>query len=306
MIRNLLLKSAFALPLAVFAQQQQIPLPQSATPVAPVAELPPDTIVVTVAGKGYTAKQITDMLGGLPPQALAQVSQNPQPAMESLFLIRKLSDEALAAKLDKESPHKEAIEATTRQYLANAMVQEHNNKVVVSPAEQEAYYEKNKDRYETASISVIYISYSNNPAPPTDPKAKKPLTEAEAKAKAEKLSAELKAGADFAKLAQENSDDKESAAKGGAYATIKRSENFPPAIKEAVFKLEAGQVSEPVRQANGFYILKRTAKNVQPYVEVRDQLFQQLKNEKFTTWMQDLRKNNAVKIEKPEFFSPKR
>ncbi|BDC49605.1 hypothetical protein F183_A19210 [Bryobacterales bacterium F-183] len=305
MKRNLLL-SALALPLAAFAQQQ-IPLPQAAPAAQQAsAEVPPDAIVVTVAGKGYTAKQITDMLGGLPPQALAQVSQNPQPAMESLFLIRKLSDEAMAVKLEQQSPHKEAIEATTRQYLANAMVQEHNNKVVVTPAEQEAFYEKNKDRYETASISVIYISYSNNPAPPSDPKAKKPLTETEAKAKAEKLSAELKAGADFAKLAQENSDDKESAAKGGAYATIKRSENFPAAIKEAVFKLNAGEISEPVRQANGFYILKRTAKNVQPYVEVRDQLFQQLKNEKFTTWMQELRKNNAVKIEKPEYFSIRR
>jgi peptidyl-prolyl cis-trans isomerase C len=278
----------------------QIPMPQQ----APV-ELPPTTVVLTVNGKSYTAAQVTEMLGGLPPQALQGLQQNPQAAMNQLFLIRQLSEDALAAKLDQQSPHKEALDALKRQYLANAAVQEQNNKVVVSPADQEAYYAKNKDKYETAGLSVIYLSFSNNPAPSTDPKAKKPLTETEAKAKADKLYSELKGGADFAKLAEANSDDKDSAAKGGVYATIRRADQFPAAIKDAVFKLNAGEVSEPVRQANGFYLLKRTDKTAQPYAEVRDQIFQQLKQEKFQEWFKELQKQLAVKIEKPEFFTRK-
>ncbi len=278
----------------------QIPMPQQ-TP----AELPPATIVLTVNGKNYTAAQVTEMLGGLPPQALQGLQQNPQAAMNQLFLIRQLSDDALAAKLDQQSPHKEALDALRRQYLANAAVQEQNNKVVVSPADQEAYYAKNKEKYETAGLSVIYLSFSNNPVPSTDPKAKKPLTETEAKAKADKLYAELKGGADFAKLAEANSDDKDSAAKGGVYATIRRADSFPAAIKDAVFKLDTGEISQPVRQANGFYLLKRTEKAAQPYAEVRDQIFQQLKQEKFQEWFKELQKQLTVKIEKPEFFSRK-
>ncbi len=278
------------------------PKPAGAPPQQPIPDLPPGTIVVTYNGKGYTAEQVREMLGGLPPQALQGLQQDPKMAMNQLFLIRQLSDEAQAAKLDQQSPHKEMLDAMRRQYLANATVQEYNNKVVVTPAEQETYFEQNKATYETAGLAVIYLSFSNNPVPSTDPKAKKPLTEAEAKAKAEKLAAELKGGADFAKLAKEHSDDRDSAEKGGVYASIKRSDNFPAAIKDAVFKLGAGETSEPVRQANGFYILKRTEKGAQPYAEVRDQIFQQLKQEKFQKWFEELRTKNAVTIEKPEFF----
>lgn len=290
-----------ALAVSAFAQQ---PPPGIAAPkpVETPKELPPDTIVVTFEGKGYTAAQIQELLGGLPPQAMQGIAQNPQMAMNQLFLIRHLSDEATKAKLDQQSPHKEALDAVRRQYLANAAVQEQNNKVVVIPAEMEAYYEKNKGNYETAGLAVIYLSFSNNPVPSQDPKAKKPLTEAEAKAKADKLAAELKAGADFAKLAKENSDDRDSAEKGGEYASIRRADNFPAAIKDTVFKLKNGETSDPVRQANGFYILKRTSANAQPYVEVRDQIFQQLKQEKFKAWFDDLQKKMVVKIEKPEFF----
>ena len=306
MKRNLLLLAVAVCPLLTYAQAPaQIPLPQAAPPKPAAADLPPDTVVLTFNGKGYTAAELQAMLGGLPPQAMQGLQQNPQMAMNQLFLIRHLSDEAAASKLDQQSPHKEALEALRRQYLANASVQEHNNKVVITPAEQEAYYAKNKEKYETASLSVIYIAFSSNPVPSKDPNAKKPLTEAEAKAKAEKLHADLKGGADFAEVAKANSDDKDSAAKGGVFATIRRGDSFAAAIKDAVFKLDVNQVSEPVRQANGFYLLKRTAKEAQPYAEVRDQIFQQLKQEKFQAWFQDLQKQMVVKIEKPEFFSRK-
>lgn len=308
MKRNLyLFVVAAACPLLMFAQAQP-PVPgasstQIAMPQTP--ELAPGTVILTVNGKAVTAAELNEMLGGLPPQARQGMAQNPQMAMNQLFLIRQLSDEAAAKKLDHQSPHKEALDALRRQYLANVAIQEQNNSVVVTPAEQEAFYQKSKDKYETAALSVIYIAFSNNPAPSQDPKAKKPLNETEAKAKAEKLSAELKGGADFAKLAKENSDDKDSAAKGGVYATIRRGDNFPAAIKDAVFKLDVNGVSEPVRQANGFYILKRTEKGAQPYAEVRDQIFQQLKQEKFQAWFQNLQKSMQVKIEKPEFFTRK-
>jgi peptidyl-prolyl cis-trans isomerase C len=291
-----------ALAVSAFAQQQPPPGIAAPKPVEAPKEVAPDAIVITFEGKGYTAAQVQEMLGGLPPQAMQGVLQNPQAAMNQLFLIRYLSEEATKIKLDQQSPHKEALDALRRQYLANAAVQDQNNKVVVNPSEQEAFYEKNKDKYETAGLGVIYLSFSNNPVPSADPKAKKPLTEAEAKAKADKLSAELKAGGDFAKLAKENSDDRDSAEKGGDYASIRRADNFPAAIKDAVFKLKTGESSEPVRQANGFYILKRTSAKAQPYAEVRDQIFQELKQEKFKNWIEALQKKIVVKIDKPEFF----
>ena len=77
--------------------------------------------------------------------------------------------------------------------------------------------------------------------------AKKTLTEAEAKAKIDDLKKQIEAGADFGKLAKENSDDKDSAAKDGDFGLIKKNSPYPEAIKKTVFELKPGQVSEPLR-----------------------------------------------------------
>ena len=39
-------------------------------PAQPLPELPPNTVVLTFDGKGYTAEEVRAMLGGLPPQAM--------------------------------------------------------------------------------------------------------------------------------------------------------------------------------------------------------------------------------------------
>ena len=84
-----------------------------------------------------------------------------------------------------------------------------------------------------------------NPQPSSDPKAKKSLTEAEAKAKIADLRKKLLSGADFGQVARENSDDKESAAKDGDFPPIKRSSSYPEDIKNAVFALKPGEISAP-------------------------------------------------------------
>lgn len=95
----------------------------------------------------------------------------------------------------------------------------------------------------------------------------------EAKAKAEKLASELKAGADFEKLAKENSDDKGSAAKGGdlGFAPAGR---FVPEFDKAIEGLtKKGQISSPVKTQFGWHIIQlveRRPARVRPYEEVAD------------------------------------
>lgn len=307
--------SFFASAALIFAQSQQpapqpssvqIPIPQAgqtqpaATPAKPV-ELPPDTPVVTVEGKSYTVKQVKDMLSGLTPQQQQAFKMNPQMAINQLFLIDGLAKRAKEAKLDQESPYKEQLAAFERQFWAQAFVNDTNNRAFVpKPEEEEAYYEKNKGRWETASISVIQVNFSNTA--PSDPTAKKYPTEAEALTKAQGLVKQIRAGGDFEKLAKETSDDKDSAANGGKFATIRKSDKFPPEILNAVFATKAGEVTEPIRQNGYFYILKVTERNVQPLKEVRDQVFNQVKQERFQVWLQEQNKRYQVKIERPEFF----
>jgi hypothetical protein len=65
----------------------------------------------------------------------------------------------------------------------------------------------------------------------------------------------VKAHADFAALARKSSDDKPSAANGGELGWL-REEAVIPAIRSAIAGLSEGSVSEPVRSAEGWHLIK--------------------------------------------------
>ena len=79
--------------------------------------------------------------------------------------------------------------------------------------------------------------------------------DAKAKAKAATLQARLAGGADFALLAQENSDDPSSRGKGGELGWFTRDE-FGPDFGAALGGLQQGQVSAPVRTQAGWHLVK--------------------------------------------------
>lgn len=66
----------------------------------------------------------------------------------------------------------------------------------------------------------------------------------------------LKKGESFANLAKELSIDKGSGKKGGDLGSFGRGMMVRP-FEEAAFKLERGQLSEPVKTEFGYHIIKR-------------------------------------------------
>jgi len=82
----------------------------------------------------------------------------------------------------------------------------------------------------------------------------------EVKAKAENILQQILAGADFANLAKENSEDPGSQDNGGFYAGVKKG-TFVPEYEEVLFnKLKSGEVySELVQSQFGYHIIKKEA-----------------------------------------------
>ena len=145
-----------------------------------------------------------------------------------------------------------------------------------------------------------------NPAPDkTPPGGKKLPTEAEAKAKIEDLRKQIVAGAEFGKLARENSDDKVSAAKDGDFGAIKHNSPYPDAIKNAVFALKAGELSQPLRQPNGFYLIRVDSFETESFSDASPHIDEDLRREQFTEWFNALQKQFSIKVENPSYFAPR-
>ena len=96
-------------------------------------------------------------------------------------------------------------------------------------------------------------------------------TEEEAKA----IKAELDKGADFAKLAKEKSKDP-GASDGGDLGFFTK-EQMVPEFSDVAFKLEKGQISEPVKTQFGWHVIKVDDKRIKPlpkFEEVKPQIEQ--------------------------------
>jgi parvulin-like peptidyl-prolyl isomerase len=177
------------------------------------------------------------------------------------------------------------------------------NRVVVEPGDIVKYYDSNKQKYTQVRVKAIYIAFNDDAAASSASQGKKPLTEAEAKAKATKLLAAIKGGADFVKLVKEHSDDETSREKNGDFATLRSGDNIPDAFRAAVFALKKGDVSEALKQPNGFYLLRAEEITVRPLSEVRDEIYSDLKNVRSDEWLRGMDRDAKVQIVNPAFIS---
>lgn len=264
--------------------------------------LPSDTLIATVDGKKITYGDVEKYVRGLPPQMQKGAMQNRKQFIQQYGLMLRLNEMAEKAKLDQKSPYKESLESARMQILTQAQISEAYDAFPVTVEDEKKFYDQNKSRFEQVKLKVIYIPFNPKSAnPPAD--GKKHLTEEEAKAKAEQLVKEIKGGADFVKLVNENSEDATSKAKGGDFGTFSRADNVPDSIRSVVFNLKTGEISEPVRQPNGFYIFRAESVSQKAFNEVAGEIVTELKNVHLREWLATTTKSLDIKYDNEQFFS---
>ena len=276
--------------------------------MAPPPAMPnlPDETEVAVFGDGtkLTMGEFRRIYEGLPPDSQPLALRDRAQWLHQWELLRKLTKMAEDAKLDQQSPYKENLAYARMRVLSMAQIGAAINLIVVEPADIVKYYDSNKRKYTHVRVKAIYIAFNDDAAAGGASKGKKPLTEAQAKAKADKLLAAIRGGADFVKLVKENSDDETSREKDGDFATLHASDNIPDAFRAAVFALKQGDVSEPLKQPNGFYLLRAEEVTVRPLSEVRDEIYTELKNIRSDEWLRGMDREAQVRILSPEFIAP--
>jgi peptidyl-prolyl cis-trans isomerase C len=296
---------AFASFSAIWAQTTPASTPAPAPPPPPAIPNLPDETVVAVFGDGteLTMGEFKRIYEAMPPANQQMALRDRAQWLHQWELLRKLTKMAEDAKLDQESPYKESLAYARMNVLATAEIGAAVNLIVVEPGEIVKYYDSNQRKYTHVRVKAIYIAFNGDAATGTATKGKRVLTEAQAKAKADKLLAAIKGGADFVKLVKENSDDETSREKDGDFATLHSSDNIPDAFRAAVFALKKGDVSEPLKQPNGFYLLRAEEVTVRPLSEVRDEIYNELKNVRSDEWLRGMDREAKVRIVSPEFIS---
>jgi parvulin-like peptidyl-prolyl isomerase len=274
--------------------------PQAATPPPPVS---PDTVVVEVNGKKITAAEMDKIIASFP--AANQQTFRAQPkALSQAFMMQKLVEDAEKGGLDKQSPYKEQLYVYQLQLLSNAQLSSINNGLPVSPEDEQKYYKENPNKYKEVKVRVISVAFNPTPGKAAADGKKLP-TEAEAQAKIEDLAKQIQGGADFGKLARENSDDQVSAAKDGDFGIVKQDSAYPKVVIDAVFALKQGEISSSIKQPTGFYLIRAEEVNEQPFNDVLPQIIQAIRQDKFKEWLKDLQAQYNVKIESPAYFAPR-
>jgi parvulin-like peptidyl-prolyl isomerase len=287
---------------AASAQTPPSPAPPAAPPAATMPDLPDDAVVAVFDdGVKFTMADFKAVYNVLPQQNQQLALRDKAGFIKQWALMRKLAMLGEKEKIDQESPTKDALNYYRWMILSQAEINHVMNGSQYGEEDAEKYYQANKEKYKQVKVKAIYIPFSTAQASQIS-KGKAVLTEEMAKAKAEKLAAAARGGADFIKLVKENSEDEASKAKDGDFATLRQNDNVPDAIRSAVFQLKQGEITDPVRQPNGFYVLQAAEVGYRPLNDVLSEIYGLVRQQKFQQWMERTNQENKVTFPTPAFL----
>lgn len=195
-------------------------------------------------------------------------------------------EERFAAALKNAGFTKTSIREQLRwQLLSSALLVTVVPESSVSASEVAQYFEANKDTYKLDSAK----------------RASHILVPTKDKAKAEQIMKDLKAGANFEKLAKENSTDTMSAKNGGDLGWPTAA--YVPEFEAAIASLKPGDTPKLIQSAYGWHIVMVTAERTAGPAkledvadEIKSTLLAAKRNEAYQTLSSDLRRQGKVEI----------
>jgi peptidyl-prolyl cis-trans isomerase C len=191
----------------------------------------------------------------------------------------------------------ESLRKDARVDLSVTKLIEAETAALPGPSDLEAkdFYDKNPQRFkqeESVRASHILVRVDDK----ADPAAKK-----KARAEIDAVLKQVKAGGDFAKLAQQHSQDG-SAAQGGDLNYFAKGA-MVPAFDKVAFELEPGQVSDVVTTPFGYHIIKvidRKPGRTVPFEETSQQIKQflseQKKQQHQEAFIEGLKKKSKIEV----------
>ena len=232
----------------------------------------------------------------VPAKMRAEFAANPTRLtmfLNTLLIDKTLARQARDAGLDREPEISRRLALELDRALAKAMVEKIERDAAAEFDAREAdflakareVYALNKEKYKTSEqVSASHILFDTTKR-----------DDAAALALAKEARARLAAGADFAKVAAEVSDDPTAKENGGALGWFVPG-TMDPAFTKAAFALKnAGELSEPVKSSFGWHVIRldgRRPPREVPFERAQRQIMADLK----TRYINDAREGKLAAI----------
>ncbi len=268
-----------------------------------------DKVIVVVDGHDVTESDIKKMLETGDPRLQQMFQQDPVSAIMQYYIMRALGEEGEKRQLFNRTPYKEQIENRRLDILAGAVINDERDGYPVPTEAIQDYYDQHRADYEQATMKAIFITFKPEGQATTNNlqaaaqealgQARSNRSEAEARKLAEDIVKRARAGEDFVTLVETYSEDLPSKRDKGNFGVLKTGTSHPADFRKAVMALQAGEVSDPIRQATGFYIIRVEDRGLQPINAVRADIIQTIRQEHLVSWFDQINKRFQPVVKDP-------
>ena len=221
-----------------------------------------DVVIAKVNGEAIHKKELDKFEKSLPPEVLKKAKEENKDKLFSSLRdqaidFKLLTEAAKKANLEKDPEVITALNQMKEQVLLQAFIGKQLNPLVNDAALKNEYSEFLKTfPKDESEVKIRHIMFKDE-------------------AGAKKAIEGLNSGADFQKLAREQSIDKSTATEGGDLGFIRKGQ-VDAAFADAAFALKSGEFTKtPVKSAMGWHVLKledRRKVKAPTFEEVKDQL----------------------------------
>ncbi len=223
-----------------------------------------DEILARMGAIEIKRSDMERLLGKVPAKATPEQIRAINQALRTELIRRTLLDEATRAAWDKKPEVRQQIDAAREQVIVSTYINQQVRPAADYPtqADVQAAYEASKSQL-VRSPQVHLAQIYTKDAAQADEVAKKAHEK----------------GADFSQLSTQYSQHAESVRNKGDMGWLVV-ENLTPEIRAVAEKLNTGEVSKPIKVADGWHVLKlieRKGAETIPLAEVRERLVQSLR-----------------------------
>jgi len=270
-----------------------------------------DAVVITIGDLKLTAGDVEKIMASLPPQNRQFFSSPSGRPQFADFLVRtKLYvREAEKRGLQDREDVKRSMAIFRESLLSREVEKELVQEIKITDPEAKQFLEANSKSFEQAKVRRIVVRSASTSQFYADGKPSDQLpTDEQAKAKVEDIRRKITEGADFEEMAAKFSDDPMTSGKGGDLGFVRRVNQDPrvlltPPMLDAMFALKAGEMSQIIQTPFGFELFKLEELKSPKLEEVRQEVDNAIRQQKYEAMYQEMKARSAVKIDEAYFGS---